>query len=846
VKRRRGWIADGICVLGLFVVAIAVASWYVPRYVAGGGKPRFYQEEFGAAAMAACGRGFVNPDASASPALADFLERRRDEITCSEVTAAPELPLRPMQRAFRYLMLAVGQTWRIEGRVAWSELTPLFALMYAATVVLAFAIFRQGMGRVIAFVGAALIAGSTLHLTNLPHLRDYSKAPFVLLLVLIAIRVVVKPLTPRATYTMAAAAGLATGIGVGFRNDVLVAIPAFVAIFLVFLPGPLRAQLLLRTSAAALYLFAIAVAMFPMLSVYNTGGGSSSQHLVLLGLTPAFSRELGVTNSRLYEWGFEYRDELALAMINDYASRRLGQDSFLPMYGAGYDRAAGAYLQDIASGFPGDLVTRAYASAVRITELPYLASTSAILVPPYVDGTARRWFETRNAFIRYLKPFWPWALAFTVMAITTVQWRLGVFAGLCLLYVAAYPALQFQERHFFHLEFVAWWALGFAVSLIAALTMAAFKRRHAELLETWRPSAGWLAAAGRAVAIWGVIAVAFLATLWMARSYQREHGVEQITAIANAPRTPLTTSIEPGADGRVRMVAADIGRGLPPGNGVHAAYVSAGIGGPGCDRLQVNVMHRYDAAPANYDLSHPASWAVPLGDQPLRVFFPAYFLEPSSAVTGSFRFSGLETSPEEAACIRDLSIVDNPAQFPVLMEMQLPPAWQEVTPYATITGVEGRWNPARVHTSPEGLSRLAVQQAFGAAPVEFRVDDIADASGTFAMAGSKWTVSGAGGVGGRGPFLYLARMKPRKLERGATFVAEGAIVKGGVTFGLLRSGEWVSQVHVRETGPFAVAIQVPDEGQYDVILANNLLDMSLRNELTVSRAGLVPPARSGS
>ena len=81
------------------------------------------------------------------------------------------------------------------------------------------------------------------------------------------------------------------------------------------------------------------LAMCPMWSTYTTGGGSSSQHLVLLGLAPAFSRDLGVDNSRLYEWGFEYRDELALAMIDNYADRRLGQHAFLKMYGPEYDRA---------------------------------------------------------------------------------------------------------------------------------------------------------------------------------------------------------------------------------------------------------------------------------------------------------------------------------------------------------------------------------------------------------------------------------------------------------------------------------------------------------------------------
>ena len=86
--------------------------------------------------------------------------------------------------------------------MAWSALTPLYALLYGITVVLAFAIFRQGMGPIAAGLCALAIAVSTLHLNNLPHLRDYGKAPFVLALVLIAIRLVVPP-APRRTCWLA-------------------------------------------------------------------------------------------------------------------------------------------------------------------------------------------------------------------------------------------------------------------------------------------------------------------------------------------------------------------------------------------------------------------------------------------------------------------------------------------------------------------------------------------------------------------------------------------------------------------------------------------------------------------
>ena len=51
----RLWKIEAAVAAGLFIAAFAVASWYVPQFVAAGGKPWFYQQEFGPAVMEACG-----------------------------------------------------------------------------------------------------------------------------------------------------------------------------------------------------------------------------------------------------------------------------------------------------------------------------------------------------------------------------------------------------------------------------------------------------------------------------------------------------------------------------------------------------------------------------------------------------------------------------------------------------------------------------------------------------------------------------------------------------------------------------------------------------------------------
>src|SRR6202011_3584045 len=101
--------------------------------------------------------------------------------------------------------------------------------------------------------------------------------------------------------------------------------------------------------------------------------------------------------------------------------------------------------------------------------------------PPYGIQSAalRRWYEWQLGAIGLLEGT---GLAAAVMALFIVSvssvWRaMLMLAGL--VYLTAYPAVQFQIRHFFHLEFIHWMALGFlAQSAISAGTRLVLARRR--------------------------------------------------------------------------------------------------------------------------------------------------------------------------------------------------------------------------------------------------------------------------------------------------------------------------------------------------------------------------------
>jgi len=409
----------------LFVAALLLGTWYVPQVIAAGGKPKFYQEEFGPAVMVACGHGYVNPQPGLDAGLDALLALDRGDFQCSPALASiARIPLTAMQRAYRYLITAVGWTWRLQGHVAWSAVAPLYGLFYASTVLLLFVVFRQGMGTLIAGTLAVVLALSPLHLSYLAHLRDYSKAPFVLGLVILAARMIRSPLSFRRAMWLAAGAGLLNGFAMGFRNDLLVAVPAFVALLLAFLPHDAFARGWRNLALVGTYVVAFVIALSPMLSIYRTGGGNSSQHLIVLGLAEPFSQELGLDSGGAYEWSYGYSDEFAHALISANATHRLGATSFLQLYGPEYDRSGADYLSQIARNFPADMLTRAYASAIRVIELPY----NQRLTRTHVEylRLPREVFVIRDRLQRVMAPFWLPIVGLTLFVLTAIAIRVGL------------------------------------------------------------------------------------------------------------------------------------------------------------------------------------------------------------------------------------------------------------------------------------------------------------------------------------------------------------------------------------------------------------------------------------
>lgn len=636
-------VIESAIVLVIFVGAFRWGSAYWHASYAAGRQPQFYQEYFEPAVMMACGKGFVISHPQL-PAVKKFLERGTDRFSCDDITLHSNLSTEGMyQGVWRYLLTATALCWRIRG-ISWSGLGPLLGCLFAATIALAYGTFRLGMGRILASFCAFGFSISTLHLLNLPHLRDYSKAPFTLALIFtLGVLVTARP-TRRVLLGCAAIYGLLLGVGYGFRTDFLVNIPVFFVVLFVFIDGGLRNNLSLKTASAALCFAVFVVTAWPLIAVVYRSGGCQ-WHTALLGLTSSFTDNLGIENAP-YDFGHAYADGSVYRMATSYARRVNPNIGPIPYCSHDYDIATGQYLSEVAWRFPADMLTRAYASIAEIAELPFGASWLSAPLP----GLAPSMYAKRLAWLTALKGSGlAWILAALVLT-SLCSIRLAFFLIFFLLYFGGYPAIQFANRHYFHLEILTWWAFGFVVHQLARYGVARFLDTGVHAVRpNWR----------RAAWVVPMIAALVLAPLLALRVYQQTtmRGFFQKYVGAPTDEWPM----EPALAGDLHP--APTPHASDPLTG--EAFVVVALNAWQCaDRPAVTF--RYDKAFPFDDVSRTFTLdrrsAIP---EPTYIFTPVYN-----------HFLGVEFSDIRPGCVGSVSTVHDVSQLTLLLPSTLPPHWE--------------------------------------------------------------------------------------------------------------------------------------------------------------------------
>jgi hypothetical protein len=832
----------------LFAAAALVGSAYVRAFDRTGARTAtdlrtlpsrsmwYGQHDFGAAVALACGRGYVDPGYELTPGLTRFLALQADRFSCAELPATlPPRELNITQRLYRYLLASVAAVWAIRG-VSWSALWPLFGLLYGATVAVCYGLFRLGMGRPLASAAAVAIAISPVHLGNLPGLRDYAKAPFILGLFLIAAWIARRARHGRSVLALSALFGGVLGVGFGFRNDLVIVVPLFLVALMAWDPPRDVRAAVNRMGAIAVAAAAFVVVALPILSGYTRG--SNSGHVALMGLMTTFDQPLGIADS-VYEWGHVYSDGYGDAMIKSYSYRVHG--SGVEYLSADYDRAMFEYLLQIARHWPADMLTRAYAAILKMVDLPFAPGVNGDAVPYGIDGGLRRLYEWYNAVVGVLHGKGVIAVALVLLMIS----RSGVWPAVMLLaalfYVAGYPAIQFQPRHFFHLEFIAWFALAFLAQRLVAAGAPYVRDRGAE-----RPEPRMTSAPARRMAAFALIAGAVvILPLTCARWYQQRHMRTYLQKYVDAPRDRV--AVDPIESGdRTLLRLSSLWSDRDPRRVVNTQYVVASFSPADCPVARLPVTFRYAIVNGQPDFSFDTVITF-LPPRPVEIFFPAYDIADKS------RLEGIEVPRGFEPCVQAIGRVHELARLPMLVNLTLAPGWDRGPLYQRLVDweVPERGPFPSLYALPAALTVPA--RAMSADPIRppllWQAPMVRDSSPR------GWSISGTP----PSPEWPLLEFAPQPRNPDDRFVLEGEVVRGGITIGLVRDHKWTEDGHVKivKPGRFVAVLAPSGVGDYGVLGASGFDDSAFFrrapgrvvqvaqrfrdfNDVRISKAGWMP------
>jgi hypothetical protein len=514
----RSRFVDVIVVVAIFAVAATVADLIA---AASGGRA-FVEWETTPAVMLACGRGFTLP-VSESPVLVDFQTGRRPAMSCADI--ADDRPgTSPVRVALseKYGLYGAALALRLGG-ISWRALDAYVGGLCGLSMVFAYLLFRLVAGRLPALLGVVSLICSG-HLVTLTTFRDYGKAPCFLALWLTLGWLLRRNCAgvSRKIVLPACVGGFVLGLGLGFRPDVLVCVPAFVAVIALAIRGFGPSDLWLKAVAMAAFVLAFVVTGWPVLS--GMAGGNNSAHVIILGLTTSFNRTLDLEPA-VYDVGDAYSDGYVYTMITSHAVLVQHEPQPVVFGSARYDRLGAGLLADVARHFPADVVTRALAATAQVLRHPFdpIARDADLAASfgqwPSIWDAARRYGLALDTLERSAL----WLSGIVFLAVSMRDWRLGAAGGALVLYFCGYSMLQFSRRHTFHLDVIPIGIVVIALDWIIRLVprffsfarMASPKDPATPRMPFATPLAG--------VAVVGASIFAILLTVMATRTSQQRH-----------------------------------------------------------------------------------------------------------------------------------------------------------------------------------------------------------------------------------------------------------------------------------------------------------------------------------
>jgi len=599
----------------------------------------------------AAGRGLGTADISKVPGLEDFIYKRSMDFDVNNIAA--DLEVVPLNSVFEsshlYLLYGLGWCWRLFGVSAW--VAALYVGIMCAFCSLAlYGILRLVLGRTSSFLGTLVIASSPLLINGAIEIRDLGKVPFILGFLFASAWLLKTKHSSRALLSAAALLGLFLGVGLGFRQDLLVCLPIAIAIFLVLVKLDNKKTIVPRIMATCLFLVCFVVAAAPIIKAIALEGGQASLHGFLHGISPesegrfdfggaAYDSLLSVDPANFaIVSAYAQRSGNTTSMVNKYSSEYLRlqgdktapllRDPYIYFTGSEYGKWANKVIMEYLKLFPADIVSRAW-RAVFSTQLIPLKMHN-IMKESFPNPPA--WMQALLLLHRHLARHLTQFGLFYLVCIGLALSLRHPFNAVCLFafyaWFAGYPSIWYEIRHLFFLGFFPYLAMIiFWIGLIQLLIHCYTKERRRRLVTLYFENGLWKKSLRNGAAFVTVAALAILLPTGLLRLWQI-HQVQGFAQSLTAEALEPISVEQRITDGQLILAPMQKLPGLLDADSLPAGetaweYVAVQINTKGAD---IPLTIHYDKTHIIYDLSQDIGirGIKDNGEGTLTLFFPIY------------------------------------------------------------------------------------------------------------------------------------------------------------------------------------------------------------------------------
>lgn len=425
----------------------------------------------------AAGLGMGTADIRELPELDAFIYHKASSFDTR--TIPKDIKVIPLKTAFElthiYYIYTIGWIWRILGVSVWGVV--LYAALLRAFCSLAlYGIFNLFLNRKLAILGTLLICTSPAMLSSAIDLRDFGKAPFILGILLGMGWLVRRPLSTQSILTLAAYLGVLLGVGMGFRQDVLICFPPVILTLFFFLKPVSPRKKSIRCAALLILVMVFAVVAMPVLRGLFLEGGQAGLHAFFHGVSPE-------SESRL-EYGDAAYDSLiavdpaAYAIVSVFA-RRSGHteslvnegssefmraqgevnapllwDPYIYYTGAKYAKYANSVIWEMVWCAPADFAVRAWLGVFSLPQLPRQIYTGMVKNLSSAPLWLRSLTYMHGILASHLARYGLLYILLVLLAVSANHlWHAFYWTGIWV-WFAGYPTLWYEYRHFFFLAFI--------------------------------------------------------------------------------------------------------------------------------------------------------------------------------------------------------------------------------------------------------------------------------------------------------------------------------------------------------------------------------------------------------